>query len=70
MIFEGDVSGFCRWLATLPPTTDPGPYVVKATSTKHGSISLSDVLFGDVYICSGQSNMQFTIPQVRSQLAS
>jgi sialate O-acetylesterase len=27
------------------------------------SISISDVLFGDVHICGGQSNMQFTVSQ-------
>lgn len=29
-----------------------------------GSLSLNDVIFGDVWICSGQSNMQFTVIQV------
>ena len=54
----------CKWRVTLPPTTDIGPYVITAKSQKYGNISLSDVLFGDVWICSGQSNMQFTVPQV------
>ncbi len=43
---------------------DIGPYTVTASSQKYPTISLTDVLFGDVWLCSGQSNMQFTVPQV------
>ena len=53
----------CRWNVTLPPTDAVTPFVITATSDL-GTISLSDVLFGDVWVCSGQSNMQFTVPQV------
>eukprot|EP01084_Bolivina_argentea_P089146 160911_1 len=40
-------------------------YYIQAFSTMNKSeqITLSNVLFGDVYICSGQSNMQFTVDQ-------
>lgn len=27
------------------------------------SVTLSDIYFGDVYVCSGQSNMQMTVKQ-------
>lgn len=54
----------CRWVVTLPPTSDIGPFSITAISKMSGSITLNDVLFGDVYICSGQSNMQFTVSQV------
>ena len=30
-------------------------------------LSLTDVLFGDVHICGGQSNMQFTLAQIGQQ---
>jgi hypothetical protein len=29
------------------------------------SVGLEDVMFGEVWLCSGQSNMQFSVPQVR-----
>ena len=65
-----DASGKCKWRVTLPPT--PGSiqesYTITATSQKYGSIKISDVLFGDVWVCSGQSNMQFTVSQVRSEI--
>jgi sialate O-acetylesterase len=46
------------WQATFTSPTDHGPYTVSATSSL-GTVQLSDVLFGDVWVCSGQSNMEF-----------
>ena len=62
-----DASGKCKWRVTLPPTkADSGTiYTITATSQKHGSIKISDVLFGDVWVCSGQSNMGFNLQGVR-----
>lgn len=45
----------------LPVTAAGGPYVISSTSSSGASASLQDVLFGDVYLCGGQSNMQFTV---------
>ncbi len=52
-----DASG--RWQATLPPTPAGGPFTltVKARNT----IVLNDILVGDVWLASGQSNMQFKV---------
>ena len=50
----------------LPATKAGGPYTITASSKKNGNASLQDVLFGDVWICGGQSNMVFTVPQVRN----
>ena len=51
------------WTALLPAT--PASYdthAVSASSSKEGStVKLQDVLFGDVWVCSGQSNMAFSI---------
>ena len=49
------------WRIALPPT----PAATKgATLTFRGSegttLTLDDVLFGDVFLCGGQSNMQYT----------
>ena len=41
-----------------------GPYDVHASSPKYGKITISDVLFGDVWVCSGQSNMVFQLAHV------
>ena len=52
-----------RWMVTLASMEEGGPHVITATAGNM-SITLNDVLFGDVWICSGQSNMQFTVPSV------
>ena len=56
----------CKWIVTLPATKADAQttYIITAKSQKYGSIKISDVLFGDVWVCSGQSNMQFALPQV------
>ena len=52
-----------KWKVKLPAITDPGPFVVDVRSSD-GHVTLNDVLFGDVWVCSGQSNMGFTMRRV------
>ncbi|XP_065890232.1 sialate O-acetylesterase-like isoform X1 [Dysidea avara] len=52
-----------RWMVTMDPTQEGGPHVITATAGDL-TLTLNDVLFGDVWMCSGQSNMQFTVPSV------
>ena len=47
----------------MDPTQEGGPHVITATAGDI-TLTLNDVLFGDVWMCSGQSNMQFTVPSV------
>ena len=49
-----------RWEARLPALKAGGPYVLTATA---GQITqtVSDVLIGDVWLCSGQSNMELQV---------
>lgn len=51
------------WRVILAAVKDTNPHTITAMSSA-GTIMLKDVLFGDVWICSGQSNMQFTIAMV------
>ena len=53
------------WSVTLDPIFPGGPYTIKVTYKGASSIELTDVLFGDVWVCSGQSNMQFFVNRVR-----
>lgn len=48
------------WAVKLPPIKETGPYNITVTYVD-GTLHLTDVLFGDVWLCSGQSNMQFTL---------
>ena len=48
-----------RWQVTLPARHRGGPYVLCVQSGSGGRIEFEDVWFGEVWICSGQSNMQY-----------
>ena len=52
-----------NWEVYLPATPAGGPYNVTATDNLSNTAELANVLFGDVFICSGQSNMQMTVSQ-------
>jgi len=45
-----------RWSATLPAMAAGGPYTLSATAGER-TATASDVLIGDVFFCTGQSNM-------------
>ena len=48
-----------RWSATLPAMAAGGPYSLTASANGE-TRTASDVLVGDVFFCSGQSNMAFS----------
>ena len=48
-----------EWRVTLPPTQAGGP--LKLTVTGRNRLVLDDVLVGEVWVCSGQSNMWWTV---------
>jgi sialate O-acetylesterase len=53
------------WSVTLDPVLDEGPFDIHISQPLSNgtlvTITLHDVLFGDVWICSGQSNMQMAV---------
>lgn len=51
-----------KWLVRFAPLEAGGPHTLAAMA-KSGSASASDVLIGEVWLCSGQSNMEFTVRQ-------
>ncbi|RCS41057.1 sialate O-acetylesterase [Bremerella cremea] len=56
-----------RWQLQLKPMPAGGPFTMTTTSEGQ-SIALEDVLVGEVWICSGQSNMQMGyggIPEIK-----
>ncbi|XP_069803478.1 sialate O-acetylesterase-like [Dendropsophus ebraccatus] len=61
---HGDVG---VWKVVLDPMDHGGPYHLIAQQNIKGeitSIHLEDVLFGDVWICGGQSNMEMTVSTI------
>jgi len=53
-----DASG--HWQVKLPARDAGGPYVAEVRSGTE-TARLEDVMIGDVWLCSGQSNMEFTL---------
>ena len=53
-----DASG--KWNATLRPMEAGGPYTLIVKGKKE-RLAFDDVLLGEVWICSGQSNMEFRL---------
>jgi sialate O-acetylesterase len=56
------------WSVTLDPVIDEGPFDIHVSQPLANgtlaTITIHDVLFGDVWICSGQSNMQMTVSSI------
>ncbi|CAF1060735.1 unnamed protein product [Rotaria sp. Silwood1] len=56
------------WSIILDPYSDEGPYDIHVTQPLANgtlyTITIHDVLFGDVWICSGQSNMQMAVVDI------
>jgi len=51
-----------NWSIVIPPQTAGGPYEMLIKGSN--SIVLNDILMGDVWICSGQSNMEISLKRV------
>ena len=49
-----------RWSVALPSFRAGGPYQLNARTSSRGQ-QLKDVLVGDVWLCSGQSNMEWKV---------
>jgi sialate O-acetylesterase len=56
---HADASG--QWRAVLPARGAGGPYVLTARGSSGAQQSANDVLVGDVFLCSGQSNMELPV---------
>jgi len=56
------------WSVTLDPVSDEGPFDIHVSQPLANgtlvTITIHDILFGDVWICSGQSNMEMTVNSI------
>ena len=55
---RADAAG--RWRVELPANDAGGPHVLEIESGGE-ALTFGDILVGDVWLCSGQSNMEFTL---------
>jgi sialate O-acetylesterase len=54
-----------KWMATLSPSKAGGPYNMEIKAAN--LITLKNILIGDVWVCSGQSNMELTMERVKDK---
>ncbi|MCE2401409.1 hypothetical protein J4G08_11035 [Candidatus Poribacteria bacterium] len=48
-----------NWRVVLPATPAGGPYTLSVVGSN--TFELTNILFGEVWVCSGQSNMEWTV---------
>ncbi len=58
---ETTAGGDGRWKIILPPMTAGGPYPLQIRVNGALHVDWSDLLVGEVWLCSGQSNMEFEL---------
>jgi sialate O-acetylesterase len=56
-----------NWMITFSPMKAGGPYTMKIVAKNH--ITLNNVLIGDVWLCSGQSNMFYQMKRFEDKYA-
>ena len=54
-----------EWMIKLPPQKAGGPFQMVFTASN--TITLQNILFGDVFLCSGQSNMELPMGRLIDQ---
>jgi sialate O-acetylesterase len=61
-----------RWIATLPAMKAGGPHILSVRADSGATATSRDILIGDVWLCSGQSNMVLQVNRTldsRSEIA-
>ena len=54
----------CRWRVNLPARPAGGPFDLEVKG--QNTVTLHDVMIGEVWLCSGQSNMQWEVNRVQN----
>lgn len=53
-----------EWMVTFPSMKAGGPYTMLITGKN--KIELTNIMLGDVWVCSGQSNMEWSVSQTNN----
>ncbi len=62
-VYTTHANGSGRWEFVIPAQPSGGPFDLMFKGTNE--VTIHDVLFGDVWVCSGQSNMELTMDRVK-----
>ncbi|PYG86842.1 sialate O-acetylesterase [Ruminiclostridium sufflavum DSM 19573] len=61
-VSTGTANSDGRWMASIKPFSKGGPYKIRVSGAS--TVTIEDVYFGEVWLCSGQSNMAMQLPFV------
>jgi len=50
-----------NWALTFDPVLSGGPYTIKVSANNQQTVVLDDILVGELWVCAGQSNMEFLL---------
>jgi len=57
-----------KWLVTLDPVCAGGPFEMEIKSDDE-SVTIKDIYSGDIWLCSGQSNMEMGLDRLRDDFS-
>lgn len=63
--FSSVVNTNGKWLIELPKANAGGPHKIKISS-EEAVVSLEDIYYGDVWLCSGQSNIEWPLKRTKN----
>lgn len=66
--FQTETSADGKWQITLPQQKAGGPFEIEISASN--KLILKDILFGDVWLCSGQSNMEYPMNRLADKYAA
>lgn len=66
--FQTETSAHGKWQIKIPPQKAGGPFEMEILASN--KLILKDVLFGDVWLCSGQSNMEYPMNRLADKYAA
>ena len=66
MVYSTSAASDGKWMLQIETPKAGGPYIIEI-SDDDSSINLSNILVGEVWLCSGQSNMEMPIKGFRGQ---
>ena len=66
-VYTAEADSLGRWRIDLPKMKAGGPYIIKVKGEQGEALEIADVLIGDVWLCSGQSNIDVPVERVYPQ---
>ncbi|WP_031527194.1 sialate O-acetylesterase [Dyadobacter crusticola] len=62
---EGKADNSGKWQVSFKPIEAGGPHTMQVTG-KSGNVVVNDILIGEVWLCSGQSNMEWPVSAAKN----